>query len=601
MKKLFLCFFILMATSGSLWADPITFEATVNSPRVSMDEDLQLTLTFTGVNQDLDPISLPVMDGFSTKYLGPSTSVSIVNGDYHSEKSFIYNLFPNKIGKFQIPPISATIAGQTYTTKPIDVEVFESLAQAQASSGAADQAQAPSVESLKDKLLIMVTVGKTELYLNEKVPVSIKLLVNNVPIHDIQYPQFDKTGITLDDYEKPLQSSQVINGIRYDTIEFKTNFYPSHLGDLALGPVQIQGNVMYKSSQASPFNQDNNPFGAEIFNSFFDSYTNRPVTVTSQPIPLHVSSLPQDNRPVDFSGAIGQFDFQATVAPLQVKAGDPLTLKVDIKGSGNFKDFKMPAFHDAGFKSYEPQIKDKGDEKTAEEVIIPTSAEIKKVPALRFSYFDPAIKDYKTITQGPFAIQVTAPSPEQEFKAVGFTDVSHEAPGLSNQFSFGKMLQSINQVLRKLFASLWFWLCTGLVLAGGIAYFLWRRFQDRLETDPAFARRLKALKEAKQALLPAEGYISTGKTKDFYALLSKVLRDFLANKWHQSSAALSVTEITNHLKKAKLEDPLIAQVKTILEQCDMVCFAGASRDTAQMRADLNLTQSLINLLQQNLK
>jgi len=46
-----------------------------------------------------------------------------------------------------------------------------------------------------------------------------------------------------------------------------------------------------------------------------------------------------------------------------------------------------------------------GDEKTAEEVIIPTSEGIKEVPALHFSYFDTFLKDYKTITQGPFAIQ----------------------------------------------------------------------------------------------------------------------------------------------------------------------------------------------------
>src|SRR5208283_4582477 len=151
MKKIVLCFFMLMATSSVLWADAITFEATVNSPRVSLNEALQLTLTITGVNENLDPISLPVLDGFSAKYLGPSTSVSIVNGDYHSERSFLYDLFPSKVGKFQIPSISATIAGHNYTTKPIDIEVFQNTDQAQASGQPSDQG--PSAESLKDKLL----------------------------------------------------------------------------------------------------------------------------------------------------------------------------------------------------------------------------------------------------------------------------------------------------------------------------------------------------------------------------------------------------------------------------------------------------------------
>jgi hypothetical protein len=604
MKIFILCFFMLMSTSGVLKADAITFEATVNSPRISLDEVLQLTLTITGVNDNLDPVSLPVLDGFSAKYLGPSTSVSIVNGDYHSERSFIYNLFPNRVGRFQIPPISATISGQTYTTKPIDVEVFQSSAQAaQTSSQPSDQNQAPSVESLKDKIFIMVSVDKTEVYLNERIPLTIKLLVNNIPIRDIQFPQFDKTGFMVDDFEKPAQSSQVVNGVRYDTVEFKTNIYPDRLGDLAFGPVQIQGNVLYKTGQGNPFNQDNNPFGADIFNSFFDSYATRPVTVTSQPIQLHVLPVPSENRPNDFSGAIGQsFDFQANVSPLQIKAGDPLTLKMVINGSGNFKNLKMPVFQAPGFKTYAPQIKDAGDEKIAEEVIIPTSADIKEVPALHFSYFDTSIKDYKTITQGPFAIQVMAPSPDQEFKAIGFSDMSKESlTQHSNQFSLGKLLGKIHHILGRLFRSIWFWIGLAVVLVTGISYSLWRRFQDRFRSDPAFRRRHIAVREARQALIPAEEYISTGKTKDFYALLSKVLRDYLGNKWHQSSAALSVGEILGHLKTVQIDETHIAQVKGILEQCDLVCFAGATFDSDKMRADLFQAQDLITHLERSLK
>lgn len=592
----------MLMVNSVVWADTITFEATVNSPRISLDEALQLTLTFTGVRENLDPINLPVLNGFSAKYLGPSTSVSIVNGDYHSEKSFIYNLFPNKIGRFQIPAISATISGQMYTTKPIDVEVFESPDQAQASNTTTDQNQAPSADSLKDKVLIMVSAGKKEVYLNERIPLTIKLLVNGVPVRDIQFPQFDKTGFAVDDFDKPQQGSQLINGVRYDTVEFKTNIYPNHLGDLTIGPVEIHGNVLYKTGQNNPFNQDNDFFGANVFNNFFDSYATRPLTVTSQPILLHVSSLPEENRPQDFSGAIGQFDFQAGVSPLQVNAGDPLTLKMDIKGNGNFKSLKIPDFEAPGFKTYGPQIKNVGDEKTAEQVIIPTSAGIKEVPALHFSYFDTSIKDYKTITQGPFAIQVMAPSPDQDFKAVGFSDVSRE-PSLpnSNQFSFGKMFHAVHKILRKLCESIWFWASLGFIFAAEVIYFMWSRFQYRLENDAAFARRLKAVKEARQALIPAGEYISKGKTKDFYALLSKALRDYLANKWHQSSAALSVEEILVNLKTAKIDETLMAKVKTLLEQCDMVCFAGTTFDSDKMRADLSQARDLIAHLEKSLK
>ena len=140
-----------------------------------------------------------------------------------------------------------------------------------------------------------------------------------------------------------------------------------------------------------------------------------------------------------------------------------------------------------------------------------------------------------------------------------------------------------------------------MVLAIGVAYSLWRRFQERLENDPAFARRLKAFKEAKQALVPAREYISTGKTKDFYALLSKVLRDYLANKWHQPSAALSVEVILGNLKTAKIDEAHIAQLKTLLEQADLVCFAGTERSSADMHADLSQAQDVIAHLEKYLQ
>jgi len=606
MKKIILSLFMSVFAITLARADAVTFEATVDSPRVSLGEVLQLTLTVTGVSDNLDPINLPVLDNFSAKYLGPSTSESIVmdNGNLqkHVEHSFIYNLFPNKTGKFQIPAISATIAGQTYTTQPINVEVFKISSQAQSSGATPDQAQAPSAESLKDKIMIMVSVDKTEAYLHERVPVTIKLLVNGVPVRDIQYPQFDKTGFVADDFDKPSQDAQLVDGVRYDTVVFKTNIYPGRLGTLPLGPVQIQGNVIYKTSQNNPFNQDNSFFGSDVFNNLFDSYATRPMTVASQPIALHVLPLPADNRPPDFTGAIGQFDFKASVSPLQVKAGDPLTLKMNINGSGNFKSLKMPDFKASGFKSYEPQIKDALDGKTAEEVIIPTSAGIKEVPPLSFSYFDPSIKDYRTITQGPFTIQVTAPAPDQDFKAVGFADMSAGSSALlANQFSFGKMFNNIYRSLIKLCGSIWFWLIFGFIFALGGSYFIWRRFQERLENDPAFARRLKAVKEARQALEPAEGYIAAGKIKDFYALISKVLRDYLANKWHRSSAALSTGEIVRNLKTAQLDEALIGQIKSILEQSDLVCFAGATADANKMRTDLSQTQGLIVHLEKFLK
>ncbi|MBF0511342.1 MAG: protein BatD [Candidatus Omnitrophica bacterium] len=600
MKKFIFSFLIFLAFTSLGQAEGVTFEATVNSSHVSLDEVVQLTLTVKGVNDNLSPVSLPVIDGFSARYLGPSTRVSIVNGDYHSERAFIYNLFPNKVGHFQIPSVSITISGHTYTSSPVDIEVKAALPQGQSSNGGPEKNV--SLENLKDKIQVTTSIGKTNVYLKEKIPVTITLLVNGVPIRDIQYPQFEKDGFTVDDFEKPEQAAEILDGVRYDTVRFKTCIYPNRLGDVAFPEVQIHANLLYKTQQENPFHQDNGFFGPDIFSNFFDSYASRPVVVASKPVVLHVSDLPQEGRGQDFSGAIGHFDFEATVSPTQVKAGDPLTLKMKISGVGNFKNIKMPEFLASGFKTYAPQVKDHNGEKEEEEVIIPVSESIKEVPALRFSYFDTSVQEYKTITQGPFAIQVTAPSPEQQFKAVGFNDLSRETTTSSaKHFALSKVVHTVYQFLNKLGSSLLFWVILEVLLLSWGAYLLWRRFKDKLEHDPAFARRLKARGLARGTLTQAQGFITAGKTKDFYTLISKTVYDYLANKWHMSPAALTATEISKRLKEAGIDEASMAEAKALLERSDLVCFAGVNRDASQMRDDLIKARALIDRFEKQLK
>lgn len=55
MKKIVLCVLMLMAMAGVLRADTVSFDATVNSSKISLNEVLQLTLTVAGVKDNLDP------------------------------------------------------------------------------------------------------------------------------------------------------------------------------------------------------------------------------------------------------------------------------------------------------------------------------------------------------------------------------------------------------------------------------------------------------------------------------------------------------------------------------------------------------------------
>lgn len=83
-----------------------------------------------------------------------------------------------------------------------------------------------------------------------------------------------------------------------------------------------------------------------------------------------------------------------------------MTVKVQIAGRGNLDALTLPeqtAWHD--FKSYTPTANLETTDalglqgtKTFEQIVAPLSTDLKALPPLMFSYFDPETKTYRTLT-----------------------------------------------------------------------------------------------------------------------------------------------------------------------------------------------------------
>ena len=122
MKKIFsttvLCVLLLISSAG---AEDLNFRVTVDRNTVELGSSLQLTLKVEGT-QSFNPIKLPDLDGFESRYLGPSTHLSIVNGRTSASISFIFNLYPKRTGTLTIPAFYIKYEGQEYKTDPIQIQ-----------------------------------------------------------------------------------------------------------------------------------------------------------------------------------------------------------------------------------------------------------------------------------------------------------------------------------------------------------------------------------------------------------------------------------------------------------------------------------------------
>ena len=77
------------------------------------------------------------------------------------------------------------------------------------------------------------------------------------------------------------------------------------------------------------------------------------VILETKPISVDVRPLPED-APVDFSGAVGQFELTASLSEVEGKVNEPVTLIVDITGTGNIETLAEPALPELPNWSQDP-------------------------------------------------------------------------------------------------------------------------------------------------------------------------------------------------------------------------------------------------------
>lgn len=596
---LLVCGIILLAKP--VFAKEIKFEASIDKQRIALGETAQLGLTFYGI-QNIPAPDIGNIDGLEVRYLGPSTMMTVINGRVSSSITHIYSILPLRIGRFQLGPFSFSHKGDKYTSNMTFFEAAEERV------GVVEEREENLADKLdlEDRLFLTLDVGKTNAYVNELIPVAVKLYVNRLNISDIQLPAFDQEGFSKVEFKEPKQYREEVSGLVYDVLEFKTSIFGTRPGDYRLGPAKVKCNLVVKkrmrkrpSSIDDFFGEDR--FSDSFFEDFFTRYERYPTELKSHDIPLMISPLPNNGRPSDFSGAVGDYQFIFSVNSDKVKVGDPITLNMSINGTGNFNTVLVPKLENLeGFKVYEPEVKTEPHSKTFKQVLIPESDQIAQTPKAQFSYFDTNKKAYKTILQGPIPIQVEKGKEEVPAQVIGVAIA--QGPGQEElrkdiiyiKDSPGKLATKGSKIYKnKIF---FFTLVIPLLFLIAIYAIHWR--SEKLRRDTRYARRLMAFRLAKKAGRALRGHLNANDPKIFYEALFKTLQEYLGDRLHIPRGGIT-TEIADAILSAKgVELQILRKVKDLFNACDQARFAGFTEiDKYRMGDDLKELEEVIKILE----
>lgn len=189
---------------------------------------------------------------------------------------------------------------------------------------------------------------------------------------------------------------------------------------------------------------------------------------------IEVIPLPEDSKPVSYKNGIGHYTFstQLETTP-HVEVGEKMLLKVTFTGSP-LQDLELPdlccqpgmagRFH---FSDIPPAPVLEGDQLHYSVEIRPMDAQVKEIPSLEFSYFDPDKREYVKLHSKQILIQVKPILVEEETKEIAEVWPQMNMQSLPVVIGPMKMIKSPS-VIAQILTSWW-----GLFIAPLAALFVW--------------------------------------------------------------------------------------------------------------------------------
>lgn len=442
-----LVFILWMFTgfAGSLSAQVrLRLAVSPNPPVICRDELLEYSIILE--NSPATPnFRLPSFTHFSV--IGsPSreTGRQTVNGQVTTYMAWTYTLQPRKTGRFRFAPVEAMIAGKTYQTVPVEVEVKDCASRGQVMAD--PSAQAPgsfwqdqlikpgedAMAKARKNLRMELEVDRRTCYVGEPVVATYQLF-SRLPSESRMSKQPSFNGFSVIDLPgaDPMRPDiRKVDGMAFNAYTLrKAQIYPLQAGTVEIEPAEVENDVVFVRSdylETHGMGEWMDEYAMAMLPP--EAMVRQTVPVRNEPVLIQVKPLPEKDKPESFTGAVGQFDIEASLERGRFPANESGILSIRIRGKGNLQWLTAPEISwPAGVEGFEPEVQDETDKLT-----VPVSgSKLYRfpfsvgqpgkyvLPSFEFSYFDPLTAQYVRLQTPALPVQVDpavagAPSPYQK-------------------------------------------------------------------------------------------------------------------------------------------------------------------------------------------
>lgn len=284
---------------------------------------------------------------------------------------------------------------------------------------------------------------------------------------------------------------------------------------------------------------------------------------------IQVDPLPK--RPANFSGGVGKFNISAQISKKEIKANEPVTIRVVVGGIGNLKLIKQPVVNfPKDFDKYDAKITDKtkltsnGVEGNMiyDFLAVPRNQGKYEIPAVEFTYYDVSTNSYKTIKTQSFKLDVA--------KGDGSAGLSADYSDLKNQdihpIKEGDVeIQDLTDIF---YGSTSYWVILSVLFAmfaGVLILFRKRAINNANITD---LRKKKANRIATKRLKYASQLMAANEHEKFYDEVLRTLWGYVSAKLNIPVERLSKDNISENLMSKDIDENTISMFIHAIDECE---------------------------------
>ncbi|HLS27319.1 MAG TPA: BatD family protein [Opitutales bacterium] len=541
----------------------ISAEATVESAVMALGQTNTYTITLKNSSETPHWAPPEVSGLVFSRTPSTQSTMQFINGVSSRETRLSWRFQAERTGEFVIPGGFYQVAGESVEVADVKVEVRE------------------TPPELRYRFFLRWKTPEGPFYVGQAIPVSLQLYVRSGMKATLSsVPEGESEQFMLSGFSgNPRQTQRSVDGETYVVVEWDTVVTPIRAGK---GSLPVRLGLRYETGQT-----ERTFFGMQPIQE--------QMILTTENHEWTILDLPASGRPASFTGGVGDFTVQRSLARNELKAGEPVTLSIEISGKGNFPRIEAPRLESAdGWRIHPPRLEmeENGSAfegvKKFEYILIPTTEAVREAPAAAFGWFDPDEREWKQIDLPGEPVVVDgsgtvsqvarferdADSEESDFRRLEIATSMGEKRSLRSPFE-QPVFWVVNGGLTCLFA----------IVAVGVVR------KKRIEADPAAWARAEALRKAGEFKEQALRAAREKNAENFYVFARSALRACFGFPEGQTKEELEA-------KLADIPEEVAEGIRILITHNDAVAFAGWQPTDEDLQADKERFEKVLTELEQ---